>query len=109
MAICNRAIHGEDIRQEDAASVVGTGGELLEVLEQLARESAVRQPERQEVIRPTEVDGYTQSRYRLTTVVPLVENPERRTYELTHEELEEFFDGYSEFAEFVVGIERLAH
>jgi len=37
----------------------------------------------------------------------LVENPERRVYELTQEELDEFFDGYSEFAEFVISVERI--
>ena len=38
VAICNRAIHGEEIRSQDALAVAETGGELLEGLEQLARE-----------------------------------------------------------------------
>ena len=32
--ICNRAIHGEDIRSQDALAVAETGGELLEGLEE---------------------------------------------------------------------------
>jgi hypothetical protein len=53
------------------------------------------------------VEAYQGSRYRLTTVIAYVDNPQRLTYVLSHEELEEFLDGYSEFGEFVVGIERL--
>jgi hypothetical protein len=35
VAICNRAVHGEEIRPRDALAVAETGGELLEGLEQL--------------------------------------------------------------------------
>ena len=34
MQICNRAIHGEDIRSQDALVIVETGGELREGLEE---------------------------------------------------------------------------
>jgi hypothetical protein len=47
------------------------------------------------------------SLYRLTTIVPLVENPERHVYKMTQEELDDYFDGYTEFAEFAVGLERI--
>jgi hypothetical protein len=107
VAICNRAIHGEEIRPQDALAVAHTGGELLEGLEQLAREYAVTHPQEREVISKDEVEAYQESRYRLTTIIAYVENPQRLTYVLSHEELEEFFDGYSEFAEFVVSIEKL--
>jgi hypothetical protein len=107
VVICNRAIHGEDIRSQDALVVAETGGELLEGLEQVVREYAATHPQAREVISKAEVEVYQESRYQLTTIIPYVENPQRLTYVLSHEELEEFFDGYSEFAEFVVGIERL--
>jgi hypothetical protein len=107
VALCNRAIHGEEIRPQDALAVADTGGELLEGLEQLAREYAVTDPQAREVISKVEVEAYQESRYRLTTVIAYVENPQRLTYVLSHEELEAFFDGYSEFAEFVVSIEKL--
>ena len=51
--------------------------------------------------------AYQSARYRLTTVILYVDNPQWLTYVLSHKELEEFFDGYSEFGEFVVGIEQL--
>ena len=103
----HRAIHGEEIRSQDALAVAETGGELLEGLEQFAREYAATHPQAREVISKVEVEAYQKSHYRLTTVIPYVDNPQRLTYVLSHEELEEFFDGYSEFGEFVVGIERL--
>jgi hypothetical protein len=107
VAICNRAIHGEEIRSQDALAVAETGGELLEGLEQLAREYAATHPQARKVISKADVEAYEGAHYRLTTVIPYVENPQRLTYVLSHDELEEFFDGYSEFGEFVVGIERL--
>jgi hypothetical protein len=107
VAICNRAIHGEEIRSQDALAIAETGGELLEGLEQLAREYAATHPQAREVISKADVEAYRGARYRQTTVIPYVDNAQRLTYVLSHEELEEFFDGYSEFGEFVVGIERL--
>jgi hypothetical protein len=107
VAICNRAVHGEEIRSQDALAVAETGGELLEALEQLVREFVATHPQAREVISKAEVEAYQGARYRLTTVIPYLDNPQRLTYVLSHEELEEFFAGYSEFAEFVVGIERL--
>jgi hypothetical protein len=107
VAICNRAIHGEEIRSQDALAVAETGAELLEGLEQLAREYAATHPQAREVISKADVEAYRGARYRQTTVIPYVDNAQRLTYVLSHEELEEFFDGYSEFGEFVVGIERL--
>jgi hypothetical protein len=107
VAICNRAIHGEEIRSQDALAVAETGGELLEGLEQLAREDAATHPQAREIINKADVEAYEEAHYRLTTIIPYVDNPQRLTYVLSHDKLEEFFDGYSEFGEFVVGIERL--
>ncbi len=76
-------------------------------MEQLTREYAATHPQAREVISKADVEANQDSRYRLTTVIPYVDNPQRLTYVLSHEELEEFLDGYSEFGEFVVGRERL--
>lgn len=107
VAIGNRAIHGEEIRSQDALAVAETGGELLEGLEQRAREYAATHPQAREVISEADVEAYQEARYQLTAVIPYVDNPQRLMYVLSHEEREEFFEGYSEFGEFVVGIERL--
>ena len=45
-------------------------------------------------------------RYRMTTVVPLVKNPKRNTYILDQDGLDSFLDGYEEYAEFIVAIEK---
>jgi len=107
IALCNRAIHGEDIRDVDARRIVETGTSLLEVLERIVRTDAPTHPVDTAVISPQERDQLQSARYRVTTVVPYIEKPERRIYVFTQEELDEFFEGYSEFAEFVVGIERI--
>lgn len=108
IGICNRAIHGEDIRGVDARQMVRTGTDLLDAIEYMVRTYAIGHPIDRAVITATERDSFVSARYRLTTVVPLVDAPERRVYELTQEELDEFFDGYSEVAEFVVALERVA-
>jgi hypothetical protein len=58
-------------------------------------------------ITSNECEQLQNARYRLTTVIPIVDKPVRHVYELTQDELDEFFDGYSEFAEFAIGLERL--
>ncbi len=107
VSICNRAIHGEDIRDVDARKIIDTGAELLEVLDLAVRHYASNNPIEIETIVPQERDKLSTSTYRLTTIVPLVENPERHVYQMTQEELDDYFDGYSEFGEFVVGLERI--
>jgi hypothetical protein len=42
----------------------------------------------------------------IETVVPLVAGPEFRTYKLSRDELEDFFNYYHEYAEYVVSIRR---
>lgn len=106
ISICNRAIHGEEIRDVDARQIINTGTELLEVLERTVRDYSVTHPVQTAVITPHDCDELAAARYRLTTVVPYVDKPERRVYLLTQEELDAYFEGYSEFAEFIVGLER---
>ena len=107
LALCNRAIHGETIRAEDAESVIDAGTELLQAFERLLSEYGVAHPIEKTTITRTEVDAYQAAQYRVVSVIPLVDSPQRMTYVLTHEELESFFDGYFEFAEFIVSVERI--
>jgi hypothetical protein len=85
LALCNRAIHGEAIRDRDARSVIESGVELLQALEQLNSEYGVVHPVEKVTISAAEVDGYRASRFRVTTVIPLVRSPQRVTYDLTHD------------------------
>ncbi len=108
VSICNRAVHGEDIRDVDARQIIDTGAELLEVLDLAVRHYASNNPIETKAIAPQERDELSTAIYRLTTIVPLVENPKRNVYQMTQEELDDYFDGYSEFAEFAVGLERIS-
>lgn len=107
IAICNRAIHGEDIRDVDARRIIDTGIELLEAVDSMIREYGIAHPVETTEITPAESDSLQRSRYRLTTVVPFTEKPEKRVYILTQEELDSFLNDYSEFAEAVISVERL--
>ena len=53
-----------------------------------------------------EVDIYMSSRYRLTTIIPLRENPVMNVYLFTKEELDHFLEGYDQYTEFLVSVEQ---
>jgi hypothetical protein len=108
MAICNRAVHGEEIRVADAQRIIEVGIPLLAELDAIYREHAVVDPLAKDVVPVKEYERLLATRYRLTTIVPYVERPERRVYEMTQEQLNEFFDGYSDFGEFVVRLEEIS-
>jgi len=107
VTICNRAIHGEDIRQVDAREILSKGVELLEAIEQMVRDYGITHPVETKTLTEEVLADFQNGRYRMTTIVPFVSKPELRVYELTQDELEFFFDGYSEFAESIVALERL--
>ncbi len=104
ISICNRAIHGEFIEDKDAGTIVELGIELLEELywdiqDQTITHSIISE----EIITSDESNEYYEKkRYLLTTIIPLVENPKKIVRELTQEQLNDFLDGYNEYAEFIV-------
>jgi len=53
-----------------------------------------------------EIDIYLSSRYRVTTIIPFKENPVMNIYLLTKEELNDFLEGYDQYAEFLVSVEQ---
>jgi len=59
------------------------------------------------VVTQDEVDRLGCSEYRVTTIVPLVENPTKKVYIVDQEALEALLVGYEEYAEFIVSVERL--
>jgi len=83
ISLCNRAVHGEDIREADARQVIEIGTELLEVLDLEVRGFAVEHPIETPIITPEELERLLAARFRLTTVIPYVKNPERRVYMMT--------------------------
>ncbi len=52
-----------------------------------------------------QIDIYRSSKYRLTTIIPLRENPVMNVYLLTKEELDTFLEGYDQYTEFLVSVE----
>ena len=107
IGICNRALHGEDIRNIDAQTIIETGSELLEELERNLYEYAATHPVETTVITHEDLNKFSIATYKLTTVTPYAEEPQRRTYILTQNDLDAFLENYSEFAEFAIALERI--
>lgn len=106
IGICNRAIHGESISEESAETIVNLGVALLEELSfDLELQISSGTIKSEEVITQEELHEYFENKkYRLTTIIPLVENPKKVVRELTQEQLENLLEGYEEYAEFVIGL-----
>lgn len=60
------------------------------------------------IITNAEVDIYRSSRYEVITIIPLTENPKKKIYILNPEELDEFLEGYGEYAEFVISVKQVS-
>lgn len=106
ITLANRAVHGESVEPAATKQLALLGVRLVRELQQLWMKRALR-PVESGVISREEVDRYSAARYKVTTVVPLVENPTRNTYILDQDELYSFLEGYEEYAEFIVAIERV--
>ncbi len=105
IGLANRAVHGQRVESGAAEQLALLGVRLIRELQQLSIERVLR-PVDTVVISPEEVEQYSSARFRVTTVIPLVEKPTRNTYVFTQEALDSFLEGYEEYAEFVVAIER---
>jgi len=67
----------------------------------------ISEPAESEAISSKERDEYSDSKYYVITVVPLVDGPHLNKYIFNQEELDQFLDGYNEFAEFLVEIKKI--
>lgn len=104
--LCNRAIHGEEIREKDAYSIVELGLDLLDKLS-LEYYSLIIKPIEKIKITEKERDEYYDVKYEVTTVIPLAGEPYMNKYIFTQEELDQFLQGYEEHAEFLISIKKL--
>jgi hypothetical protein len=104
--ITNRAAHGEKIRPEDAARIIDAGISLLERLHWRAYDLLETQTNHFE-IDTEEVRKYARGQYELVTITPWVERPRKSVRIVTQDELDDFLDGYNDYAEFIVGLKRL--
>jgi hypothetical protein len=105
MLICNRAIHGEDIRKQDAETVVESGASLLITLRSYAR-NYVLEPIETVPIDKSTLDEYWGAQYRVTSIIPLSDTPYKNVRILDQEGLDGFLEGYNEYAEFVVEVKK---
>ncbi len=107
ISICNRAIHGAELRPQEAKTIIEVGSSLLEILHEELRSIVTDSDTEYIVIDSSTVEDYLHAHYRLTTVTPYVENPVQSVRILSQGDLDDFFEGYDEFAEFVVDLRRI--
>jgi hypothetical protein len=105
ITLANRAVHGERVESDAAEELAILGIRLVYEIQQTYLEHVLH-PVQRDVITTEDVDRYRSARYRVTTIVPLVQNPTKNVYVFDQDALESFLDGYEEFAEFVVAIEQ---
>jgi len=104
--LANRAVHGERVEPNAAEELAILGVRLVHEIQQAYHDHLLK-PIEKEVITAQEVDRYRAARYRVTTIVPLVENPTKNTYVFDQDALESFLEGYEEYAEFIVAVEQI--
>lgn len=106
IGLANRAIHGERVDRDTSEDLAILGVRLVEELQFIYHDRAVAPIERTE-ISAEERDGFSAARYRVTTVVPAVDSPYRNVYVMDQEAFDTLLEGYDEYAEFIVGVERI--
>ncbi len=104
--IANRAIHGERVEPGAAEDLALLGTRLVNELNQTYLEHILK-PVEKTIISTEEVDQYRNAKFKVTTIVPLVDNPVKNTYVLDQDALDSFIEGYQEYAEFIISIERI--
>lgn len=107
IAICNRAIHGEALSAGSASSIIEVGTELLQALYWQSSELLSGRVIDERRIENTEMERLSNARYRLTTVIPLVKEPKLVVRDVSQEQLDQYLEGYAEFAEFIVRVEEV--
>jgi len=104
--VCNRAIHGEDIKRKDAELIIEYGLRLLDELYMIYDEF-ITEPYKTTKISIKNMRKYFDSEYEVTTIIPLVEEPIMNKRILTQEGLNALLEGYEEYAEFLIDIKRI--
>lgn len=104
--IRNKVVHGGRVEEAYAMRMLDSGVSLMYHLESLLEEKVSKPMESQKITKE-EAEEASGALYKITTIVPYVEEPEKRTYILTQEELDNFLEGYEEYAEFIVSVEKM--
>lgn len=104
--IRNKVVHGGRVEEAHAMRMLESGMSLIYHLESLLEEKISKSIESQKITKE-EAEEASGALYKITTIVPYVEEPEKQTYILTREELDNFLEGYEEYAEFIVSVEKV--
>jgi len=87
-------------------SIIDIGIRILEEIDFIF-ELFIIKPTETQPLSSVDVSAYRDAKYRVTTVIPLVENPVRNVRILDQEGLDWFLEGYDEYGEFLVSIEKI--
>lgn len=109
ISICNRAIHGEYINENDSDIIITLGIDLIEEIHWLIKEqSSTGTIISEEIISDNQVEYFRDEIfYEITTIIPLVKNPKKITRKMTQNQFEDLLENYQEYAEFVVSVKEL--
>lgn len=104
--LCNRAIHGEEVKERDARLIVEIG---LNLLNRLYSDyyNIVMKPTKQSTVSAKERDEYSNAKYEVITIIPTVKTPKKNRYIFTQEELDDFLENYTGHAEFLVSVKKI--
>lgn len=105
IAVANRSIHGQDVSMKNAIKLIGVAGKVIQQLDYVVIDNALKNGT-SEIIQKKQCENYASSRYILKTVVPYVKNPLIKTYKINQAELDAFLEGYDEYAEFMISLEK---
>lgn len=103
--VLNGAVHGAQVAQSDAERIITMGIRLLDHFGDIL--AGIVEPVRTEIISKDEERAASESRYEVTTVIPLVGKPEQRVYVMSQDQMDSFLEGYDEYAEYIVGVKRI--
>jgi len=103
--VANRSIHGEDISKRNAIKLINIAEKIIQELDYVIIDNIFKN-ETKEIIDQKKVDNYMNGLYILKTIVPLVKDPEMKTYKLNQAELDAFLEGYDEYAETIISLEK---
>jgi len=106
LSLANRAIHGERVEPSVAEDLALLGVRLVFEIQDAYMNQVLKPIETGEITKE-ERERLQNARYRVTTVVPLVDRPERKIYLLDQDGLDELLECYEEYAEFIVSVEPL--
>lgn len=102
----SKAVHHEDITREEATEAVDLTLGVINRLRSHYRERVLTPVEEVEVSQST-TEEHREAKYRVQSIVPLVDNPKMITRVVPQRGLDGILEGYEEYGEFLVRIEKI--